>query len=200
MDFKELLISQGVTEEQVNKIVEAMPANKLYLSTEENLGIRYNKAKEDLERVKADLTNANKLVDDLKKSSTSAEELQKKVAEYETNIKKIETERAQERKTYALKEALTKAGAIDVDYLLWKAGDVEIQGDGTIKDLDNKIKSLKEAHSTFFTTSDPAKDQSKGGYKPIDSKLNKGSDPGPAEPKSLAEAIKMQYTTTKEGN
>lgn len=201
MNFKELLIAQGVTEEQANKIVESMPANKLYISSEENLDIRYKKTKEDLEQVKSDLANANKLVDDLKKTNVDAEALQKKVSEYEDNIKKIEGERAQERKSYAIKEALTKNGATDMEYLAFKLGDVELDKDGTIKDLDNKIKSLKEAHPTFFPAppADPGKDQNKGGYKTIDNKLPKGNDPGPSEPKSLAEAIKLQYTT-KEGN
>lgn len=201
MNFKELLIAQGITEDQASKIIEAMPANKLYIASEENLDIRFNKAKTDLEQAKADLGAANKLVDDLKKTNVDAEALQKKVTEYEDNLKKIEGERAQERKSYAIKEALSKTGASDMEYLMFKLGDVEVDKDGNIKDLDNKIKSLKEAHPTFFPAppADPAKDQTKGGYKPIDSKLPKGADPGPAEPKNLAEAIKIQYTT-KEGN
>lgn len=201
MNLKELLIAQGVSEDQAGKIIEAMPANKLYIVGEENLDIRYEKAKKEIEQVKSDLTSANKLVDDLKKSNVDVEALQKKVTEYEDSVKKLETERAQERKSYAIKEALTKTGATDMEYLMFKLGDVEVEKDGTIKDLDNKIKSLKEAHPTFFPAPnpEPGKDQNKGGYKPIDSKLPKGADPGPSEPKSLAEAIKLQYTT-KEGN
>ena len=201
MNFKELLIAQGITEEQASKIIEAMPANKLYIASEENLDIRFNKAKTELEQAKADLSAANKLVEDLKKSNADVEALQKQVKEYEDNVKKLETERVQERKTYAIKEALTKTGALDLDYLLFKLGDVELDKDGNIKDLDNKIKGLKEAHPTFFPAppADPGKDQNKGGYKTIDNKLPKGADPGPAEPKSLAEAIKLQLTT-KEGN
>ena len=114
MNFKELLIAQGITEEQASKIIEAMPANKLYIASEENLDIRYNKAKKELEQAQADLTSANKLVEDLKKSNADVEALQKQVKEYEDNVKKLETERVQERKTYAIKEALTKTGALDL--------------------------------------------------------------------------------------
>ena len=201
MNLKELLIAQGVTEDQASKIVEAMPANKLYISSEENLDIRFNKAKTDLDQAKADLSAANKLVEDLKKTNANVDTLQKQVKEYEDNVKRLETEREQDRKNYAIKEALAKTGALDLDYLQFKLGSVELDKDGNIKDLDNKIKGLKEAHPTFFPAP-PAepKDQNKGGYKPIDSKLPKGQDPGPAEPTSLAEAIKLQLTTTKEGN
>ena len=73
MNFKELLIAQGITEEQASKIIEAMPANKLYIASEENLDIRFNKAKTELEQAKADLSAANKLVEDLKKSNADVE-------------------------------------------------------------------------------------------------------------------------------
>lgn len=175
MDFKQFLVSQGVSEDQATKITEAMPANKLFISSEENLDIRYAKAKTDLEQAKADLANANKLVSDLKKDNANVESLQKKVTEYETKMTQIETERAQERKTNAIKEALTKAGAIDVEYMSFKLGDVEVDKDGQIKDLESKVKQLKETNPSFFPQStDLNTDKSKGGYKPIDTKLPNG--------------------------
>ena len=200
MKFKEFLIAQGASPEQADKIIAAMPENKYFLASEENLDIRYKKAKEDLERKNSDLEAANKLIEDLNKTKADAEAYEKKVSEYQAQVAKIEAERVEERKTYAIKEALTKAGATDIDYMIFKlGGQLEVEKDGTIKNLENKVKELKEANPSFFPTADPQTPPAGGRYKPIDSKLQGGTPPAPTEPKSLAEAIKLQYTE-KEGN
>lgn len=175
MTFKEYLISKGLTDEQANTVVDGMPANKLYISSEENLDIRYSKLKADLEQAKGDLAAANKLVGDLKKDNANVEALQTKVIAYEAQVAKLEIERATERKSYAIKEALTKAGATDIDYLMFKLGDVELDKDGNIKDLDNKVKSLKETTPTFFKADDPKDPPPSKGFKPIDTKLPNGN-------------------------
>lgn len=201
MTFEELLLAQGISKEQATKVIDAMPSNKFYLATEENLDIRYKKAKEDLTQTKGDLDTANKLIEELNKTKADAESYEKKVSEYQAQVAKIEAERVEERKTYAIKEALTKAGATDPDYMIFKlGGQLEVEKDGTIKNLENKVKELKEANPSFFPTApDPQNPPAGGRYKPIDSKLPGGTPPAPTEPKSLAEAIKQQYTE-KEGS
>lgn len=176
MNLKELLIAQGVTEEIANKIIAEMPANKLFIASEENLDVRYSKAKEQLEQAKGDLKTATDLVATLKKENADVEALQTKIKEYEGKVTQLETERAEERKTNAIKEALTKAGVNDLDYMLFKLGAVEVDKDGNIVDLESKVKSLKETNPTFFASTEPTdpKDPPKGGYKPIDGKLPKG--------------------------
>ena len=112
MNFKEYLLSVGLTEEQATKVEQGMPAQKLYLASEGNLDTRYTKLKEQKEQLENDLNAANKLVGDLKKTNKDAEELQQKITDYEAKVQQLETERSEERKTYALKEALTKEGAL----------------------------------------------------------------------------------------
>lgn len=132
------------------------------------------------DRVKAlegDLGNANKLVSDLKKETKDTKELQDKIAEYEKKVSDLEVERVKDRKTAKLKDALTAAGVNDIEYMMYKLGDVELDKEGNIKDLDSRVKVLKEANPTFFKTEelppDP-KNPPKGGYKPIDTKLPNG--------------------------
>lgn len=175
MTFKEYLISQGLTDDIATKIVDGMPANKLYIASEENLDIRYGKLKTELEQAKGDVAAANKLVNDLKKDNANIEALQTKIKDYEGQVTKLETERAAERKSYAIKEALTKARANDIDYMMFKLGDVEVDKDGNIKDLDSKVKALKESNPSFFPTSEPKDPQKSKGFKPIDTKLPNGS-------------------------
>lgn len=185
MNFKEYLISVGLTEEQATKVEQDMPANKFYLATEENLDTRYTKLKEQKEQLENDLATANKLVGDLKKTNKDAEELQNKITEYEQQVQQLETERAEERKTYALKEALTKEGVSDVEYMLYKLGEVEVDKDGNIVDLDNKVKALKETNPTFFASEAKNNEPGAPGYQVVDNKLDNGQ---PSDPVATASA------------
>lgn len=184
MTFKEYLISTGLTEEQATKVEQGMPENSLYIANEENLDTRYTKLKEQKEQLESDLTTANKLVDDLKKSNKDTEDLQTKIDEYKTQMDQLKADRAEEQKQYAIKETLTKEGVKDIDYMLYKLGEVETDKDGNIVDLDNKVKALKESNPTFFGTDDkPANEPA--GYQVVDNGLDEGK---PSDPEATATA------------
>lgn len=184
MTFKEYLISTGLTEEQATKVEQGMPEQNLYIANEENLDTRYTKLKEQKEQLESDLTTANKLVDNLKKSNKDTEDLQTKIDEYKTQMDQLKADRAEEQKQYAIKEALTKEGVKDIDYMLYKLGEVETDKDGNIVDLDNKVKSLKESNPTFFGTDDkPANEPA--GYQVVDNGLDEGK---PSDPEATATA------------
>ena len=179
MTFKEYLISTGLTEEQATKVEQGMPEQNLYIANEENLDTRYTKLKEQKEQLESDLATANKLVDDLKKSNKDTEDLQTKIDEYKTQMDQLKSDRAEEQKQYAIKEALTKEGVTDIDYMLYKLGDIEVDKEGNIVDLDNKVKALKESNPTFFGTDDKPVNET-AGYQVVDNGLDEGkpSDPG----------------------
>ena len=140
-----------------------------------------------------ELRTANETLTGLQKSNKDNEELQTKISEYETKMQQLETERAEERKTFTIKEALTKAGVADVDYMMFKLGQLETDKDGNVVDLDNKVKALQEANPTFFKPADPAPGQPPApGYKVIDNKLPTGTQSEP-QPQNLADAIKLSY-------
>lgn len=184
MTFKEYLISTGLTEEQAIKVEQGMPEQNLYIANEENLDTRYTKLKEQKEQLESDLTTANKLVDDLKKSNKDTEDLQTKINEYKTQMDQLKADRAEEQKQYAIKETLTKEGVKDIDYMLYKLGEVETDKDGNIIDLDNKVKALKESNPTFFGTDDkPANEPA--GYQVVDNGLDEGK---PSDPEATATA------------
>lgn len=170
---REFLEKLGLPKEQVDSIMaehgKAVQATQTKLTT----------AEDKVKSLETDLSAANKLVSDLKKETKDTKELQDKIAEYEKKVSDLETERAKERKANAIKEALTKAGAKDIEYMAFKLGDVEVDKDGNIKDLENKIKTLKDAHKDYFTpaAADPKPNdpKDKNGYKVIDTKLPDGS-------------------------
>lgn len=174
MGFKQYLISTGVTEEQASKIVEGMPQNKLFIASEEKLDERYAVLKGQKEQSDNDLADANKLVTTLQKSNKDNEELQTKINDYKTQVDTLQAERQSEQTNYALKDALAQAGVKDVDYGIFKLGEVELGKDGKIKDLDNKVKSLKESSPDMFKAKEPV-GKGDNGYKPVDNKLETGN-------------------------
>ena len=91
----------------------------------------------------------------------------------------------EEQKQYAIKEALNKEGVKDIDYMLYKLGEVETDKEGNIVDLDNKIKALKESNPTFFGTNDKPADGTPTGYQVVDNGLDEGK---PSDPEATATA------------
>ena len=135
-----------------------------------------------------DLKVANKLVDDLKKDNQDIEELQTKITDYETKVENLEQERLKERKNFILKEKLRDSGALDVDYMIYKLGEVETDEEGNIIELDNKIKSLMEENKDHFKVAEEALEGDKKddkGFKVLDNELKDGNDPDP-----IAQAIR----------
>jgi predicted RNase H-like nuclease (RuvC/YqgF family) len=103
------------------------------------------------------------------------EPIQTKVAEYEAKVAALEAEVAKAKREAQVREALKDAGAVDVDYMAYKLGEVELDADGNAKDLVNKIKALKEQNPTQFGTESKAPD-----FKPLDNKLDPGKSPDKA--------------------
>lgn len=173
MNFKEYLISKGIAEDKVTEIVEGMPAEKLYLTDEENLKTRFEKLKEQKEQQDTELSNATKLVADLQKSVKDNEDATAKITQYQQEADAAKARQAEIEKTYALKDVLREAGAKDIDYMIFKLGDVELDDKGTLVDIENKVKSLKESNVDWFESQE-TKPETKPGFEVIDNKLETG--------------------------
>ncbi|ENJ9653543.1 phage scaffolding protein [Clostridium botulinum] len=171
MEFKEFLKSQGLSDEQINKILSDMKENKIYTTTEENMDIRYNKLKEQKEQLEDDLKEANKTLDKVKKDNKDIESLQTEIDGYKTKMIELEAGREKEQKEFTVKSKLKDAGCTDVDYMLYKLGDIEKLD--IEKDLDNKVKELTENNTSFFQTKDT--ETNKQDPKVIANKLTDGS-------------------------
>lgn len=72
-----------------------------------------------------ELKTANTTILDLKKENGDNAELQKKVGEYETEIKNLKKSAEDTTKMYTLKEQLSQRGVLDPDYLIYKNGGLE---------------------------------------------------------------------------
>lgn len=189
MTLQEILKAQGLTDEQIEKIISGMKQNKIYTAGEENLDTRYSKLKADHEGVNKQLTEANALIEQLKKGTTDNEALQGKITTYESTVADLQKQLEQERLDSAVKIALLSAGCKDVDYITFKLkekGELSLDESGKIKGMDDKLAALKTQFPTQFES---VKDNK------IDVvELPKGDDNGGSEePKTLADALKQHY-------
>ena len=131
-----------------------------------------------------ELKSANDTLDTLKKENEGVEALQNQIKEHEATVTKLQNEITESRKTSAVKEALTKEGAKDIDYLMFKLGDLEVDENGKVKELESKIKELKESTPTQFESADHTnsdKQTNPPGYKPLDNSLDNGKQSTPEE-------------------
>lgn len=133
--------------------------------------------KDKYNEVSNDLKTANKTLDDLKKNHKNIEELQTEIENYKNKAAESEAARAKEQKEFIIKSKLKDAGCTDVEYMLYKLGDVEKLD--IEKELENKVKELTENNTSFFK--------------------NEGNEePDKQEPKVLAN--KLPEDTPEEGN
>lgn len=171
MTLEELLRSQGIADDSIAKILEAMKTNKIYTASEENLDVRYGKLNEKHENLSKQHKEAQALIEELKKSNGDNESLQTKVGEYQNKIAELTKELNESRVANAVKVKLLSEKAVDVDYLTYKLtqlGELSLDEDGNVKDLESKIESLKKQYPNQFEASH--------GKKIIENPLRKNPD------------------------
>lgn len=177
MNLIEIMKEKGISEDIIKAVQEDMKANKIFTASEENLDIRYGKLKTDHDSKLAELTEANNLIAELKKNNKGNEGLQQKVTDYEGKIAQLQAENEQIKIESAVKVELLASKALDVDYLMFKLkekGELELDEQGKIKGLDDKIAALKTQFPTQFEAASTKKyeehklpDNQDGGEKTI---------------------------------
>lgn len=157
---------------------------------------KYDGLAEQLTGKQGELDKANGLIEEMKKATKGNEELQGKITTYEGQIEQLQAENAEIRLKSAVKVALLSEKAVDVDYLTFKLNEklkekgetLELDENDNIKGWDAQLEGLKTQFPNMFET---------GQKKVVEpNKLPEGDPSTKEEPKSLAEALKLQY----EGN
>lgn len=129
--------------------------------------------KEKYNEVSNDLKTANKTLDNLRKNHKDVEDLQKEIEGYKTKMSDLEATRAKEQKEFTIKSKLKDLGCTDLDYMLYKLGDIDkLDLD---KDWENKAKELKENNATFFPVEENKSDEPKNNLNVLENKLNEGA-------------------------
>ncbi len=191
MTLKELLKSNGIADDMIEKIESGMKENKIYTASEENLDVRYGKLKTDHEAKVGELTKANELIEQLKKSAKGDEELQGKIKNYESEVEQLKSELQKTKLNSAIKVALLAEKAKDVDYLAFKLESklaeegkkLELDDAEKIKGWDSLVDGLKTQFPTLF-------ENSKNKSKVLENKLEEGDN---NETLTKDKILKMPY-------
>lgn len=185
MTFEEYLKSLGLDDEQVTAITAGMDENKFYLTSEQNLEERYNKAVQQRDEANEQLNSSKERITELE---TAAEEVQKTLDSNQSELEKLEelqgqvetltSENSSIKRTTKLEKLLTKAGVNDIDYILnykMRGGeDLEVGEDGEFTNFDDKLNELKESYPKYFEAPEPPKDDM--GWTPLDNNPKDGKD------------------------
>ena len=186
MTLQEILKSQGLTDEQIQGVLTTMKQNKIFTAGEENLDIRYGKLKTDHESKLSELTKANELIEELKKSTKGNEDLQSKISGYETQVNELQEQLAQTKLNSAIKVALLEAKVTDVDYMTFKLkekGELQLDENEKIKGWEDKLAGLK--------TQFPQQFENAGTKKVLENKLQGSESNGGSLTKS--DLLKKPY-------
>ena len=190
MTLIEILKAKGISEDIIKAVQDDMKTNNIFTASEENLDVRYGKLKTQHESASAQLKEANNLIAELKKSTEGQGEVQQKVAGYEQQIATLQAELKQAQIDGEVNVALLAAGVKpdDIDYVTFKLkakGELELGEDGKIKGMDDKIAALKTQLPSQFATSN--------NKTVIENRLPEDKENHENEPKTLADALRMQY-------
>ena len=177
MTLKEILKAKGVADDVIESIMGDMKTHKIFTASEENLDIRFGKLKADHDALTQKDAESQKLISELQSATKGQEEVQKQIADYQAQIAKQDEELKQAKTESAMKIGLLSAGAkaSDIDYLLFKMNHdsdwkPELDDNGQVKGLDDKVKGLKTQFPVQFEASSTKKIDEKKLDKPDDKK------------------------------
>lgn len=156
MTLNELLKSNGVSDETIEKIATEMKEHKIFTASEENLDVRYGKLKAENESKLGELQKANELIAELQKGTKGNEELQAKIKEYDSKVNELQAQLEQSKVNSALERVLIEAEVKDVDYLKFKLKEKHPDGfklneNGKLEGIDEAIDSLKVQFPNHFS-------------------------------------------------
>lgn len=148
--MEELLKGLGLEAETITKIVDSMKENKMFISKEENIDIRYKKLKKDFE-------DSKKTIGDLTEQNKGNEELQKTIADYENKLKQTNIDYAIKDALKGVKHSELLKSQFQIDKLMYE--------DGQVKGIDEQLSTLKENYKDFFEVEAPTPQPS--GFVPV---------------------------------
>ena len=153
---------------------------------------KFDSLGEQLTGKQSEIDAANKLIEELKKSTKGNEDLQTKITGYETQVEELQKQLADTKLKSAVKVALLEEHAVDIDYLTYKLQEkmkdkgesLELDENDKIKGWNTQLEGLKTQFPTMFVA---------GTQKITENKLPQGGQPTGNEPKTLEEALKFKY-------
>lgn len=153
MTLQEILKAKGLDDESIESVIGEMKQNKIFTTQHENMDVRYPKLKADHENLTAQHGESTKLIEQFKAGAKDNEALQGKITGYESTIAQLQQQLKETQMDAAIKVALLGAKAVDVDYMTFKLkekGELELDEQGNIKGIDDKLAGLKTQFPNQF--------------------------------------------------
>lgn len=183
----------NATDDQITSVTDGMKEHKIYTSAEENIDIRHGKLKGQYDTLKGQYDTMSKDYEALKQSAGDSAELLKQATEKDATIAALQKQLDETQIDSDLSLGLLAAGAKpeDIGYIKFRIkekGTIERGDDGKVKGLDDIVAAAK--------TQFPAHFNGKAQKQILEFNLpdNPNGD-RENEPKSLAEALQLQYET-----
>lgn len=119
---------------------------------------KYEALQEELNSKGTELSNANNLIAELKKTGKNDKEMQSKINDYEATVENLQKQLAETKLKSAVKVALMSEKAMDVDYLTYKLNEklkekgesLELDENENIKGWENTVSALKTQFPNMF--------------------------------------------------
>lgn len=181
---KEDLIAMALTEEQAKKVMDSLDGNYVTKT-------RFNEVNEENKTLKKSVSDRDKQLEDLKKSSGDNEELKKQIETLQqenANQKKAhDAEMTQLRLDNAIDAALTAAGAKNIKAVraLIDTSKVKVGEDGKLTGFDDLLSAVQKSDSYLFTEKQQKQKQNFKGFQPGAS--------GNVKPGTKVDMSKMTY-------
>lgn len=153
MTLQEILKAKGLSDADIESTIGEMKQNKIFTTVHENMDVRYPKLKADHENLTAQHGESTKLIEQFKAGAKDNEALQGKITSYEGTIAKLTEQLKQTQLDAAIQVALLGAKATDVEYMAYRLkekGELELDEQGHIKGIDDRLAGLKTQFPTFF--------------------------------------------------
>lgn len=158
---------------------------------------KYEALQEELNSKGTELSNANNLIAELKKTGKNDKEMQSKINDYEATVENLQKQLAETKLKSAVKVALMSEKAMDVDYLTYKLNEklkekgesLELDENENIKGWENTVSALKTQFPNMFENA--SKDNEDGYQRIGDGQLDHGKNDGSYTRKDI---LKMPYS------
>lgn len=137
---RETLRTLGLTEEQIDTVMADHGRSMQQVQS------RLTAAETQMADLQTQLEQASNS-EEIQQLTERAEQAESQVTDLQDQLSQIDIDNQ-------VNTALTEVGATDLEYARFKLGQVEVNEDGTIKDLDNKIKDLQTNLPNYFEVSD----------------------------------------------
>lgn len=182
---KEDLIAMGLTEDQAKKVMNSLDGNYVTKT-------RFNEINEENKTLKKSVSDRDKQLEELKKSSGDNAELKKQIED-------LQKQNAEQKKTHeaelnqlkldnAVNTALTAAGAKNNKAVrsLLDLNKIKFGEDGKLNGLDDQLKSIQKSDSYLFAEKQQKQQNNFKGFQPGAS--------GDAKPGTEVDTSKMTYS------